>query len=218
MLLVGCQPPSPSDADGTVTKADIGPGQPVLCPFINPQGNIQYSRACFAGQVPGDPGPPSNLPPPNRQLECPPGKVVTGIYGRSGSYIDRIGIDCADVLADGTLSAPTGGDWVGGNGGGYFDDIDHSCPAGWAAAGIYGHAGAYIDSIGLTCVPAPFTRDLSSQQAPRAGGNGGSPYQVNCQTTSLAGGNHDLITGLRVWYGDYIDALAPECATPFKAH
>jgi hypothetical protein len=215
-MLVGCQPAPSSSDEGTVTAESIGGGVPPLCPFIY-NGQIIDSRACFVGTVPGDPGPPSNLPQPNAYLHCPIGSVVTGLYGRSGAYIDKVGLSCAVVLDDGTLSAPTGGDWVGGNGGGYFDDTDHSCPAGWAAVGIHGRAGGYIDSIGLTCVPPPFTRDLSSQQVATVGGTGGRPYTDYCETPSSPATYHGLLTGFRVWYGDYIDALASECAYPSPA-
>ena len=104
-----------------------------------------------------------------RSMACPPGKVVIGIEGRAGSFIDSMAIRCATprvVSVDGSNTVP---------GGFRVDLVDEStpdavpatfhattfssggspyslrCPASSVVIGWYGRSGSWIDAIGLYC-------------------------------------------------------------------
>lgn len=88
------------------------------------------------------PGAASVLP-----FGCPtPGAVPTGIYGRAGSVVDRIGLVCRgyrDALDRGEL----GGDW-GGTGGSTFIN---ECPRGYWLVGLRIWSGLYISAVQPIC-------------------------------------------------------------------
>ncbi len=90
--------------------------------------------------------------------ECPPGQVVVGFGGKSGSLVDELVLRCAPLdvtLADGGLVVGVGPttDIVpvppGPTGGSPFPQTD--CPAGTVAVEGRGRAGMYIDAFGLGC-------------------------------------------------------------------
>ena len=78
------------------------------------------------------------------QLSCPAGYRMTGIYGRSGSYIDAIGIICKTQDQSQTYNSAV----FGGAGGSSFS---LSCPAGMFATDLDGTSGGYLDELFLGC-------------------------------------------------------------------
>lgn len=112
---------------------------------------------------------------------------LTGIFGRSGAYVDQLGIRCQD----GSSTA------AGGAGGGPFEI---RCPSGYYPSGIFGSAGAYVDSLGFFCknsrgdeIPSPST-----------GGSGGGYFEYECPAGMR-------LTGFNVRRGAYLDALQARC-------
>lgn len=80
---------------------------------------------------------------------CPAGQVVIGIRGRSGDFVDRLGVICGDATSpDPQSRANTRSPMWGGEGGGAFEDL---CPPGAAAASINLRSGSYLDRIQLVC-------------------------------------------------------------------
>jgi len=158
--------------------------------------------------------------------------VVTGIYGNSGQYVDSIAVACSELRADGTLGPESASSArYGGDGGGFFDI---ECPPGQAAAGIYGGAGGYIDRIGLYCMGPPFN-NVDGAQRTTSDNGGSSPGQPNNGAEGHAGGNGGrgfdmrcdrpfnnvnvlqtgpVLTGLGVWFGEYLDGMAIQCGIP----
>lgn len=67
------------------------------------------------------------------ELSCGEGDVAVGIHGRSGAWLDALGLVCAPVQPDGTLGAVFKTDTAGGNGGGEREAV---CPTGQALVGI----------------------------------------------------------------------------------
>ncbi len=67
------------------------------------------------------------------EFSCGEGNVAVGIYGRSGAWLDALGLLCAPYQSDGTLGTVFKTDTAGGNGGG---DHEASCPMGQALVGI----------------------------------------------------------------------------------
>src|SRR5262249_21648888 len=51
------------------------------------------------------------------RISCPTGSVMVGLQGRVGNVIDRVGLVCAALHADGTLGAATTTTTRGGDGG-----------------------------------------------------------------------------------------------------
>lgn len=82
-------------------------------------------------------------------LSCGSGYVLTGLRGRSGVWVDRIGVLCRPVRANGTLGAETirSGE-VGGGGG---DPKAVSCPSGQVVSGFKMRSGSFVDWIALYC-------------------------------------------------------------------
>lgn len=80
-----------------------------------------------------------------KQLKCRDGYVVSGIHGRDGRFVDRVGITCSS-MDDPTSSYNVGS--VGGGGGSYFS---FNCPNGSYASGIFGRAANLVDQLGLHC-------------------------------------------------------------------
>lgn len=78
------------------------------------------------------------------QLSCPAGYRVTGFHGRSGTYIDALGIICKDESQGQTYRSPA----AGGSGGNAFE---YSCPAGQFATDLAGRAGSYLNQFSLGC-------------------------------------------------------------------
>jgi hypothetical protein len=66
-------------------------------------------------------------------ITCGDGNVAVGIFGRSGSWMDRLGLICAPLDGDGNLGATFQTDSTGGDGGMPGDAI---CPADQVLVGI----------------------------------------------------------------------------------
>lgn len=63
-------------------------------------------------------------------LSCDNNEIAVGLYGRSGSIIDRLGVRCATFSENGTLGAVRNGPTYGGNGGAEFNYTGaNDCPA-----------------------------------------------------------------------------------------
>jgi hypothetical protein len=102
-------------------------------------------------------------------LECPKGWAVTGLTGRSGSFVDRVQLICAPVQLDGTvlLGAAEKVDpfSAGGTGGSAFTI---HCPGTTPARGIDGRAGTFVDRLGLGCENAGLQAFRPDGQSGRA--------------------------------------------------
>lgn len=77
-------------------------------------------------------------------LSCPSGMIASGLTGRAGSRIDRIGLRCTNYTTG--SSAPTA--QFGGGGGALFND---NCPSDTFLRGILVHVGARVDRVRGYC-------------------------------------------------------------------
>lgn len=116
-------------------------------------------------------------------ITCP---RIVGFYGRSGRFVDALGLICEDSQGN-RYDTPR----AGGGGGQSFRSY---CPSGFAV-GITGRSGRFIDALRLTC---------QGGTTFRAGGGGGGPFEYPCP-----GGQ--LLRGFNLRAGRYIDALQPLC-------
>jgi hypothetical protein len=80
---------------------------------------------------------------------CPGGQVLVGVFGRSGGYVDQMGIQCAPATSwMGTATIWTTAYAGGGEGGVPFSD---TCPKGYAIVGLDGRSGLYVDGEQPLC-------------------------------------------------------------------
>ncbi len=160
-------------------------------------------------------------------MACPSGQVVTGLFGRSGSYLDNVGFYCGTptLVEDRSVTPYTyrvdvsGGSTlgpVGGGGGGYFS---FACPANTVAMRVLGRGAGYIDRFQIECFrwdvsgspTAGFTISRSSSVggglSGAYGGTGGSPFDYYCPSYGA----------LRRVFGGatrYVDRLGTWCTAP----
>jgi hypothetical protein len=136
-------------------------------------------------------------------LGCPSGYVAVGIYGRSGAYIDKLGLTCSRLDANGSLGPISDIGAYGGEGGGPFRRI---CPAGQAIVGFHGGSGAYVDRLGLYCSDVPNWMNSGAVQYTTAatGGEGGGPFADLCP-------HRYVVQQLNVRSGIYLDQIEPLC-------
>jgi hypothetical protein len=133
-------------------------------------------------------------------LGCGPGEVITGIFGRSGSYVDQVGFDCAHVNTDGTLSGEYAKGAFGGGGGGAFPPAH--CPANQMVVGIWGRSHTYVDQLDIVCAPAPFQSYPTYLYG--GGGSGGDFFIDNCP-------HGYAVSSLVLKWGNWLDAVQAEC-------
>jgi hypothetical protein len=80
---------------------------------------------------------------------CPSDAVAVGLHGRSGQYLDQVGLQCASVSSwprYGTVTTTTTA--AGGSGGSAFDD---RCVRGYALTQIDVRSGDYVDAVQGMC-------------------------------------------------------------------
>ncbi|WP_437551506.1 hypothetical protein WME97_10005 [Sorangium sp. So ce367] len=112
----------------------------LVCAPLQANGSIgPYSTRGSAGGYGG--GPFSTL--------CPSGEVLVGLEGRSGKYVDQIGIQCAPVDDWCSCGGVRNGYYAGGGpGGGAFTD---TCPKGYVITSLSGRSGSLADAIQGVC-------------------------------------------------------------------
>jgi hypothetical protein len=137
-------------------------------------------------------------------LGCAWSELAVGVYGRSGAYVDQVGLICARLYGDGNLGVAVTRGRAGGNGGSPFYAM---CPSGQALVGFEGRSGAYIDRMGIQCAPvASWSSCAAVPYTQYAGGGlGGSPFQDRCPQGAV-------ITRIEGRSGAYVDAMQPTCA------
>ena len=78
-------------------------------------------------------------------LKCPGDEVVKGVDGRSGLFVDALGLHCGSLRH---LNATESVAPVGGDGG---DPFEFRCPDGTVGTGFAGRVGLKIDAAGIRC-------------------------------------------------------------------
>lgn len=136
-------------------------------------------------------------------LACPSGRVAVGIYGRSGLFVDKLGLACARLYKNGKLGPSGDVGAFGGNGGDFFRI---KCPLNQAIVGIHGGAGDYLDRIGLHCAPVKdwYEKDEVDQSTGTAGGPGGHPFSDTCP-------RRYVLDQFNVRTGVVVDQVEPVC-------
>jgi hypothetical protein len=196
-ILAACGAPDANDVAEQASAVTLDDERSPQCTQLETDGQGNYWNVtgdCYAGTA--NTG--------ANQIRCPAGQVVSGIYGRAGDYIDRVGTICSVVLPGGNLASPQSTYSVGGNGGGGFDEIDCPTKSGVAshAIGIFGRAGGYVDAMGLVCAYP----DGTVARTGTAGGSGGGGYELRCL-------DNGWMNVLSTFSGSWIDAAGVRCET-----
>jgi hypothetical protein len=144
------------------------------------------------------------------ELRCGQGYVLTGLQGRQGMVIDRIGVLCRPVRSDGSLgSETTVGGQVGAGGG---NPATVSCGSGRVVSALYILYGTYVDSVQIGCRTwHPGTRSTSGTIAfgQKLGGSGSpTPVQVSCGSDRQPG------AGILGRAGGVVDSIGLVCNEP----
>lgn len=125
------------------------------------------------------------------ERRCPAGQVAAGIDGRSGIWLDAVGLVCDQpkitvppTIADATLPS------IGGSGGVAFVA---PCPQGQLLGGVDLRTGDWVDAIAPLCIKDAAGRP--NTQPPMHGGSGGGPRQLVCPNEA------PIVTGMYIQFG-----------------
>lgn len=137
-------------------------------------------------------------------INCASGHVAVGIYGGAGRLIDNLGLICALLNDDGSLSASYDTGSQGGSGGNAFR---LTCPAGRAIVGFHGRSADKVDQLGLYCSGVAHWLDRGTVQSrsSRVGGRGGSPFADTCPLAYV-------VTALNLRTGRVVDQEQLVCS------
>ena len=132
-------------------------------------------------------------------MDVPSNTQVTGFEGRSGQYLDAIGLTFSPLrrksfFGFGSTPQPGQTTLAGGSGGTEFVDAD--VPAGGRIVEVRIHAGEYVDSIQMI-YSMPDGRPL---EAARHGGEGGRGVSFRLD-------QGEYIVGISGRYGEYVDSV-----------
>ncbi len=120
-------------------------------------------------------------------MACPLGFILTGLFGKKGEYITKIGLVCSPLNQDGTTGTKSSQVSQGNNGGHEWDDKD--CPPNSAFAGIVGVYGSYVDRIQGVC--KNITDESDTMYTGWAGEGGSDEEEVTC-------GEGYFVTGVKI--------------------
>jgi hypothetical protein len=127
-------------------------------------------------------------------ISCASGYVASGIHGRAGQYIDRLGLICRALRADGSLGPSYDSMPVGGWGG---SDFRIECPPGGAIVGFHGASGDYLDRLGLICSsPSAWRSGPWTYYTGAAGGGAGGGFDDKCSQGYMVNLVYTLSAGL----------------------
>jgi hypothetical protein len=128
------------------------------------------------------------------------------MHGRSGSWVDRIGLMCAPLAGDGTLGPAYQTVAAGGDGGIASSVL---CPAGQVLVGLHIWSDSVIYRIDLLCqtVEGWNTGSMESNAVPGIGTVQSGAYTVKCPAGAA-------IRRIDCGAADYVYSVNPECHTP----
>jgi len=137
------------------------------------------------------------------EFSCGTGKVLVGVKGRAGMWLDNISFKCATV-SGATLGAVTTSGSFGGTGG--TKSYDLQCPSGHVVKGLSIYRGSYVHQIGLYCRIWQGTGwGNTGKLVGPAGGSGGTYDRRDCLEHSQP---VVAVHGRRGWY---VNAIGITC-------
>jgi hypothetical protein len=140
-------------------------------------------------------------------LDCGSGGVMVGVYGKTGQWIDAIGVTCQRVNPDGTLGSSFTRGPSGGSGG---TGSEARCAAGKVIAAMTAYTGSYVNAFVISCFSwSASTRRPVYEPQPAfkwfgLGSAGTQNARFVCSVEKVG-------KALRGKYGWYIDSLQFVC-------
>lgn len=137
---------------------------------------------------------------------CEAGEFVIGMRGRATLFLDQLILECARPGGAGRRRIDSL-EPIGGTGGAVFGP--NRCTRGRIAVGLQGSAGAFIDQLRLLCSSEqPATVVVTPWVSDPVGGTGGTAAPpLKCDPGQV-------MVGVTVRSGFWLDSIAPRCATP----
>ena len=144
------------------------------------------------------------------RVECGDDRVLVGVTGRAGAWLDNLFLRCARVdgatLSD-VVTLDAGSQRIGGLGGSRSYTLQ--CPPGQVVKGVAAYQGTYVNRIGLYCRGWDGTGWTGSGSlVGPAGGTGGSYDRRDCDDRTRP------VVALRGREGNYVDAIGIVCRAP----
>lgn len=137
----------------------------------NPNPNVNYTPA--VGGAGGSPF----------QLACESGEVLAGVYGRSGTLVNQVGLRCIRIDENGAwIGTPTD---RGASGTATGTAFTKTCPTNFAISGFRGRAGQFVDQLDFQCRALTATGKVTGavQYLGAVGGTGGTAQgPFSCST------------------------------------
>lgn len=113
----------------------------------------QLGFTCANGQHElGTFGPPNGI---YFEIDCNPGDAANGVGGRSGKYLDAVGLWCRDSRGNAYVAPVTAGPYFGVAGGGGGSSFNSTCgmQGRIPLIGVRIWSGANVDGLTLICTP-----------------------------------------------------------------
>lgn len=171
---------------GTISMTAFAP--PQYFPIVGGSGGSGFTRSCGSG------------------------KVLTGLFGREGMWVDAIGVLCRPVSSNGTLGTQSTVGSAAGGGGGTSASV--SCASGTVVSEIFIRAGSLVNSVSITCRHwDASTRKFGGPLPDNNPGigrmlTGGSDYRHKCELATQP------VNGIRGRAAASVDALGAICDEP----
>ena len=172
----------------TISMTPSAPDAPQYFPIVGGSGGSGFTRSCGAG------------------------KVLTGVFGREGMWVDAIGVLCRPVSSSGTLGAQSTVGSAACGGGGTSTSV--SCASGTVISEIFVRAGSLVNAIAITCkkwdaATRKFVGPLPGS-SPGMGSmsSGGSEYWQKCELAKQPA------NGIRGRAAAAVDAIGLICDEP----
>lgn len=134
-------------------------------------------------------------------------KIIYQLQIHSGAYVDQLAVHYYDPSNwDNSYTYPDRTGLVGpyGGSGGVVQPYI-TCPNGYAAFGITGKYGKYVDALGLRCADELSPRYDNSFVQGEYGGTGGGFFDDWCP-------DGQLLTGINMRAGTYVDQVQGLCS------
>lgn len=136
-------------------------------------------------------------------LDCGDERVLIGVSGRKGQWLDSIRAHCIKARTDGYWSGtPTASARVGGSGG--SDNFSEFCERNSAVKRISGRYGLYVHQISLRCVPLGSS---GTSHTITVSGSWAGPNSFSWDTCP----DGKPARGFRGRHGNYIDRIGLTC-------
>src|SRR6267143_356058 len=146
----------------------------------------------------------------NFNLDCGNDRVLIGVSGKKGEWLDRLRGECIKVTTDGTwlgTSSATAG--AGGDGGNTFAV---TCPRNTAIKGMNGRYGSFVNRLRLRCRPLGELGENSTVYASGSKPGGHSFNNQFCADGKPARGFH----GKAGWYVNSVGLICHDGNTPAR--